>query len=150
MLAAGGAGSDVDRHVAYVPELTARTKRAVISARRPVKRVLKSPGSKGARERALIRRILASAALAGVAVTTAVLPADAAAAVGWHQRTCAAFRAWDRHRTAGNLRVMVADSFHVAPRWLGGDVAELYADAERGRVKYLGDDATYVNQDCGG
>jgi hypothetical protein len=70
--------------------------------------------------------------------------------VNWHQRTCSAFTAWDRHRTAGRLDTLTADSFHVPWKYLGEDVAGLYRDVRGGKVKYLGDDATYVNQDCGG
>ena len=99
--------------------------------------------------RKTVTAILA-AAITAAAIAAATLPASASAPVNWHQRTCTAFRAWDRHRTAAGLHELVADSFHVAPRYLGGDVAELYADIERGKVKYLGDDATFINQDCGG
>ena len=100
--------------------------------------------------RSTLASTLAAAIMTAAAITSATLPASASAPVNWHQRTCAAFRAWDQHRTAGRLHELVADSFHVAPRYLGADVAQLYADIERGKVKYLGDDATFLNQDCGG
>jgi hypothetical protein len=95
------------------------------------------------------------------AITTATLtlgglaavPASAGTAVNWHQRTCSAFRAWDAHRTAGRLDTLVIDSTHLGRSWLRADVGQLYADASSPSAKaakYLGDDATYVNQDCGG
>ena len=66
------------------------------------------------------------------------------------QRTCAAFTAWERHETRANLDALVVDSFHVAPKYLGADVGQLYADVEGGGTgsKYVTDDKQYVYEDC--
>src|SRR5579872_3306786 len=96
---------------------------------------------------------LAAATLTAGMITAAILPASASAPVNWHQRTCTAFRAWDQHRTAGRLTALVTDSAHLAKSYLKADVFQLAADASSPSPKaatYLGDDATSVNQDCGG
>jgi len=102
--------------------------------------------------RKTVTATLAAAVAAGT-ITAATLPASASAPVNWHQRTCAAFRAWDRHRTDGRLATLVTDSTHLGKSYLKADVFQLAADASSPSpkaAKYLGDDATYVNQDCGG
>ena len=102
--------------------------------------------------RKTLTAILAATITAGT-ITAATLPASASAPVNWHQRTCSAFRAWDRHRTAGSLAALVIDSAHLGKSYLKADAFQLAADASSPSKKaatYLGDDATYVNQDCGG
>jgi hypothetical protein len=103
--------------------------------------------------RRTLASILASAILTAAAITSATLPASAQTPVSLHQRTCAAFRAWDRHRTAGRLTALVIDSTHLGRSYLRADIGQLYADASSPSPKaatHLGDDATWVNQDCGG
>ena len=103
----------------------------------------------------MIKYITAGIAAAGLAVTAFALPASASThkPVNWTARTCSAFRTWDRHRSEGRLAVLVVDSTHLGRSYLKADVGQLYADASspsKKAAKYLGDDATYVNQDCGG
>jgi hypothetical protein len=81
------------------------------------------------------------------------VPASAGTAVNWHQRTCSAFHAWDRHRTTAGLDRLVIASTHLGRSYLRAGVGRLYADASSPSPKaagHLGDDATWVNQDCGG
>lgn len=68
----------------------------------------------------------------------------------WTTRTCTAFTTWERHETRANLDALVVDSFHVAPKYLGADVGQLYADVEGGGTgsKYVTDDKQYVYEDC--
>jgi predicted component of type VI protein secretion system len=94
--------------------------------------------------------IAAAAGLAAVLSGATGYAVRAATPVNWHQRTCAAFTAWDRHRTAAGLDTLTADSFRVPWKYLGEDVAGLYRDVRSGKTSRLGDDATWVNQDCGG
>jgi len=103
--------------------------------------------------RRTLSAILAAAILTAAAITATTLPASASAPATWHQRTCTAFRAWDRHLTAGRLTALVVDSTHLGRSYLKADVFQLAADASSPSAKaatYLGDAATYVNQDCGG
>ena|SRR5579859_5837097 len=64
------------------------------------------------------------------------------------QRACAAFAAWNHNQTRHNLEVLVTDSFTVPAKYLGSDIARLYADVEAGSAKYVSDDAQYLYEDC--
>jgi hypothetical protein len=97
--------------------------------------------------------IAAAAILAAILSGATTYAVRAATPVNWHQRTCSAFTAWDQHRTGARLDVLVVDSTRLGKSYLRADVGQLYADASSPSpkaAKYLGDDATYVNQDCGG
>ena len=64
------------------------------------------------------------------------------------QRACQAFTTWERHPTRHNLEVLVTGSFTVPGKYLGADIAQLYADIEAGSAKYVSDDKQYVYEDC--
>jgi hypothetical protein len=99
----------------------------------------------------LTATILAAIAAAGITVTT--LPASAQPAVNWHQRTCAAFSAYQAHPSAARLTALVIDSTHLGRSYLRADVGQLYADASSPSpkaAKYLDTSEQYVSQDCFG
>jgi hypothetical protein len=100
---------------------------------------------------AILTAILAATIAAGT-ITAATLPAHASAPVNWHQRTCTAATAYQRHPSAGRLTTLVVDSTHLGRSYLKADVGSLYADASSPSpkaAKYLAADASYVRQDCG-
>jgi hypothetical protein len=78
----------------------------------------------------------------------AAVPARAGTAVNWHQRTCSAVQAYAAHPTRARLETLVVDSFRVAPKYLGADIGQLYADVEGGGTKYVVTDERYIASDC--
>lgn len=70
-------------------------------------------------------------------------------AVTWTARTCAAADAYTRHPSRAGLEALVTDSFHVAPKYLGADAGQLYADVEGGaKAKYVAKDEQWIREDC--
>ena len=146
----------------------ARAGRDLAAQTPPIALARKARHRKPNRRRSVVRTALGALALAVVtgssiasaAATPPTLPIvppaavlaayGHAAPVSWHARTCQAFYAWDAHRTSAHLDTLMTDSEHVPWRWLGGDVLNVYRDIRGHNSKYLGDDATAVNQDCGG
>lgn len=69
------------------------------------------------------------------------------------QRTCSAFHAYERHTDTGHLATLITDATRLRKSWLKSDVGRLFADVSSPSPKagkYLGDDMTQVNIDCGG
>ena len=101
----------------------------------------------------MIRQILAGAAVAGIAVTAAVMPANASTRVSWTHRTCAAFSAYQDRPSAARLTALVTDSTHLGRSYLKADVGELYADASspsKAARQSLDVAEQYVGEDCYG
>jgi hypothetical protein len=96
---------------------------------------------------------------AAAAITTASLtlgglaavPARAGTAVNWHQRTCSAATAYQRHPSAARLTTLVVDSTHLGRSYLRADIGQLYADASSPSpkaAKYVATDIKYIREDC--
>ena len=102
--------------------------------------------------RKTVTAILAAAIAAGT-IAAATLPASASAPVNWHQRTCSAATAYQRHPSAARLTVLVTDSTHLAKSYLKADVFQLAADASSPSTKaakYVAKDEQYLASDCAG
>lgn len=109
-----------------------------------------------ARTAAKVTVLAVPVALAGLAVVGATPLAAHAAGnpVSASQKTCAAFAAWERHPSRGNLRTLITDSLNVP--WadpgrkygLGSDVYELGGDVLAGKTQYVPRGERYVTKDC--
>lgn len=85
----------------------------------------------------------ATAAAAFSQPSASVTPASAAS------RTCAAFRAWDAHRTSAHLDALMTDSESVPWKYIGEDASGLYSDVRSGaKAKYIVSDIRYFESDC--
>jgi hypothetical protein len=95
-----------------------------------------------------VRKIALGLVIAGAAVGGTAVAASAQTQVSWTQRTCAAELAYAGHPSTARLDALVVDSFRVAPKYLGADVGQLYADVEGGGTKYVAKDESYIRDDC--
>jgi hypothetical protein len=64
------------------------------------------------------------------------------------QKTCAAFRAWDKHRSTANLDAMMTASERAPWHSIGTDVNVVYTDVRAGYKLDLAADVAGVRQDC--
>lgn len=82
-------------------------------------------------------------------VALATMHSAGATTVSPAKQTCAAFRAWEGHRTGANLDKIVTASFTVTWRYLGLDAVNLYADVrDHASAHYINSEVQYLKQDC--
>jgi hypothetical protein len=82
-----------------------------------------------------------------------LIPGTANASVTSQAKVCAAFAAWEKHRTTANINAVVADTLAMAwsgsARYVGEDAAGLYGDVRGGAAaKYVTSDVKYMTEDC--
>jgi len=96
--------------------------------------------------------VLACGTTAFTVNTLAGVPAHAATAVSWTQRTCSAFSRWQDKPTTADLDKLVVFSLHLPRGYLAADVAELLADSVTAKPDqgYVSVAAQYVGEDCYG
>lgn len=100
----------------------------------------------------MYKSVIAAALLAASASVAVPVVANAAPRTNWNNVTCNAFAAFESHPSVARSETVMADSLHVAWKYLGGDIWNMYGDyrADGTSGKYFAKDMLYVRDDCQG